>query len=552
MLGGCSQDDFLPADDGNAPDGTATRNTVTLSFQLAGNTSSATRAEYTDEEMMVEEGNVNSLTYAIFQGSFCKKYETINLSGETYQTGSNNNIYTLTGLDTDWFDETTEIFAVANAPESMRDKLCAQTLEAVTLKITIDDAIIQQAVTDSIEWRARKEMYDTFIKNQLQNSQYPKDGKLHYQPASETNHTSIKYTLTNDTKFTDYDELAAKRKSTTDAITLAMYNAIIEDLSCRIELYGNKKTYTGKIATYTEAENNAGGDSYHAIANSLFADPDLLRYVLWKEYIYEKDLNKTAASNPSRLIEAPLMSGYLALSDNVGSVITVPVEHVYSRIWFKFGFTGVGDELANEKPYIDITDIKVEGLTNKTLLFDVSGVTADIENNIIADIQKDPEETPESQQQSPFFGYLANSGQQHYSNNSNNVIEVLRYYPGQPNYNTVCRYPLQTGTNDFDTNNARRYYIYSFSRRGTKLEENPKITVFYDFTEKGKTEINSKTAWAYLYDETHSNGKLHHGLLRNYTYGVNCQINANTLGLTLQVTSHDWYAHTINDIPTFE
>lgn len=535
LLGGCSQEELLSVGDNNVPGVTVDENTVTLSFQLAGNASADTRAEYSNEDMMKEEGNVESLIYAIFQKKICKDKETRDLSTGRYQTGNtgNNHIYTLSGLNMDWFDENTEIFAVVNAPDEVKDKLFTETPTKPDT-LTIENEIIKKLVVDEIEWKTRKYMYDIFIGRQLKdNKYYPKDGKLHYKPANTTNCTeSFQYNLSKETIFSDYDDLIAKRQNTTNAEILAMYDAIIEDLSCRYELY-DTTTRDSQKSTYTKDE-----ETSHTIANGLIQEPEFLRYFLWREYSYTEDLNQTASNSLNRLIDSPLMSGYLALADNVGSVITVPVEHVYSRIWFQFNFTGDISALNSGAKYIDLTSIKVEGLTNKTLLFNVDGVNLESEDTFA-------EITSNNKIQSPFFGKLAASGQQH---NGTDGIK-LRYYPEQPDYNTICRYPLKSNS---DTNNARRYYIYSFQRSGNKLTDNPKITLNYSFTEKGSTIITNKTATAYLYDETHSGGKRHHGLLRNYTYGVNCMVNANTLGLELQVTAHDWYTHKVTDIPTFE
>lgn len=539
LLGGCSQEELLSVGDNNVPGVTVDENTVTLSFQLAGNASADTRAEYSNEDMMKEEGNVESLIYAIFQKKICKDKETIDLSTGRYQTGNtgNNHIYTLSGLNMDWFDENTEIFAVVNAPDEVKDKLFTETPTKPDT-LTIENEIIKKLVVDEIEWKTRKYMYDIFIGRQLKdNKYYPKDGKLHYKPANTTNCTeSFQYNLSKETIFSDYDDLIAKRQNTTNAEILAMYDAIIEDLSCRYELY-DTTTRDSQKSTYTKDE-----ETSHTIANGLIQEPEFLRYFLWREYSYTEDLNQTASNSLNRLIDSPLMSGYLALADNVGSVITVSVEHVYSRIWFQFNFTGDISALNSGAKYIDLTSIKVEGLTNKTLLFNVDGVNLESEDTFA-------EITSNNKIQSPFFGKLAASGQQH---NGTDGIK-LRYYPEQPDYNTICRYPLKSNSDtEFDTNNARRYYIYSFQRSGNKLTDNPKITLNYSFTEKGSTIITNKTATAYLYDETHSGGKRHHGLLRNYTYGVNCMVNANTLGLELQVTAHDWYTHKVTDIPTFE
>lgn len=539
LLGGCSQEELVSAGDNNVPGVTVDENTVTLSFQLAGNASADTRAEYSNEDMMKEEGNVKSLIYAIFQKKICKNKETIDLSTDSYHTENtgSNHIYTVGNLRMDWFDENTEIFAVVNAPDEVKDKLFTETPTKPNT-LTIENEIIKKLVVDEIEWKTRKYMYDIFIGRQLKDYKYPKDGKLHYKPANTTNCTeSFQYNLSNETIFSDYDDLIAKRQKTTNAEILAMYDAIIEDLSCRYELY-DTTTRDSQKSTYTKDE-----ETNHTIANGLIQEPEFLRYFLWREYSYTEDLNLIASNNASRLIDSPLMSGYLALTDNVGSVITVPVEHVYSRIWFQFNFTGDISALNSGAKYIDLTGIKVKGLTNETLLFNVDGVNSESKD-------ASTEITSDNTTQSPFFGNLTASGQQHYGYNG---IEILRYYPEQSDYNTICRYPLKSNSpTEFDMSNARRYYIYSFQRSGNKLEDNPLITLTYCFTEDGSTKITYKTATARLYDETHSGGKRHHGLLRNYTYGVNCMVNANTSGLELQVTAHDWYTHKVTDIPTFE
>lgn len=440
LLGGCSQEELVSAGDNNVPGVTVDENTVTLSFQLAGNASADTRAEYSDADMMKEEGNVKSLIYAIFYKKTCKKKDCIDFAN-SYQTG-NNHIYTLSGLKLDWFNENTEIFAVVNAPDEVKNSLLTEKPPKPDT-LTIGNTIIQELVTDSIERKARKEVYNTIITNQLQNTLvYPnRDGKIFYKPAKTTNFISHKYSLTDETKFSNYDELENKRQQTTNAETLAMYDAIIEDLSCRLELF-QKDSYSNKINTYTTQEKGNP-----LIANTLILKPEIWRYFLWREYSYTEELNLTASSNASRLINFPLMSGYLVLADNVGSVITVPVEHVYSRIWFQFNFTGDINALKSDARYIDLTSIKVEGLTNKTLLFNVDGVNSESES-VSASI------TSEDEDQSPFFGKLAASDKQHYGNGG---IEILRYYPEQPDYNTICRYPLKSNTPEFDMSNARRY-----------------------------------------------------------------------------------------------
>lgn len=546
LAGSCSQEDLMPTGN-DAQQGEPTGNgKITLSFKLAENTGTATRA---NDGMEEEEGNIETLDYAIFQGKRCVKYDHISneeLRSHSTDKEGENNIYTLKNVEEEWFDETTEIFAVVNAPDNMHEALCNEDL-SLSIILNIDDEIIKELVIDSIEWKARKTRYNQFITNQLNGSTiYPqRDGHLHYKPASKTNYKNIKYTLTEETKFTNYDELEGKRKNATDPDIIAMYNAIIEDLSCRIELY-DTNIYEGFITEYTAQENKD-----RSIAQALISDTNVKRYILWRDYVHEEDLNQTAAESENRQLDNPLMSGYLALGNNIGSIITVPVEHAYCRICFQCSFTGVIDKVfdANAK-YINFESIKVEKLPNKTKLFNISSVNS--ENNppdgglnCTVQIAADADEAS----QAPFFGDLTKNPS-HWE--GDDWESNFRYYPEHATYSTVCRYPLKPNSNEFDTSNAKRYYIYAYQWGGTSTDADPKITLSYGFTEPEESEITHKELWAYLYDDTHSDAKLHHGLLRNYTYIVNCHLNANTSKLELQVTSHDWYTHTVTDIPAFE
>ena len=91
---------------------------------------------------------------------------------------------------------------------------------------------------------------------------------------------------------------------------------------------------------------------------------ELKQYMLWKNYAFRSDLNEEASRNDSRLIEKPLMAGYYALEGTFGTVITVPVEHVYTRIWFDFQWRETPDAVQ-----IVVDSVVVEGILENTRIF---------------------------------------------------------------------------------------------------------------------------------------------------------------------------------------
>lgn len=540
LAGSCSQEDLMPTGN-DAQQGEPTGNgKITLSFKLAENTGTATRA---NDGMEEEEGNIETLDYAIFQGKRCVRYEHI-LGDEltVHSTGDDGvkNIYTLRNVEEEWFDETTEIFAVVNAPEEMHNALFTSD----PAPVAADNATLLSILDDYIKEKARIDTYNDLITAQYSSTECPSDGYLYYKPINSNNRIKLeqKYKLEADQTFSNYAELISKKQSASgDA--LVMYNKFIEDIECRFKLF-RTDTYN-KHLTERQAQEEI-------LAQELSQDTDFRRYILWRDYVHEKDLNQAAAESENRQLDNPLMSGYLALGNNIGSIITVPVEHAYCRICFQCSFTGVIDKVfATNAKHIDFESIKVEKLPNKTKLFNISSVNSennppDGELNCTAKIAADDDGA--SNKQAPFFGDLT----QNPSHRGNDWESNFRYYPEYATYSTVCRYPLKPNSNEFDTSNAKRYYIYAYQWGGTSTDADPKITLSYGFTEPGESEITHKELWAYLYDDTHSDAKLHHGLLRNYTYIVNCHLNANTSKLELQVTSHDWYTHTVTDIPAFE
>lgn len=528
---GCMREDLQPGSE--VEEITGSGKTVRLSFNLAGDGDIfATKAEYSNGDMIKEEGHVDKLLYAIFHNETCMTYVSVDLSGEGYNTSSNN-IYSVPISNEEWFDETTEIFAVANPSASLENALMASA--------TLSGEALQALVSDSLAKAAGIAAINSNISSVFNSRRYPKDSKLYYKPASSSNYTTKQYNMSTSQVFSTWAEFQQKRAASTGT-ALTMYNAIAEDLECRLALFW-QTSYNSQLSTLTATEN-----SDHAIENYLASNPSFSRYDLWHDYIYDEDLNATAAASDSRMLDSPLMAGYLALTGNNGSVITVPVEHVYCRIWFQFDFTGdAGSAFATDEVYVDLDSIRVEGLAGSSRLFNTNSVMSQNNegtNNAAASISSMAGSVANTGQ-TPFFGKLT-ANPQHYGTS----INILRYYPDQPDYDIVCRYPVADG--NFDTDNARRYYIYSYQWIGTYLVDNPKIYLNYCFKAANDTDISHKTAWAYLYDETHEGGKLHYGILRNYTYGVNCQINVNTADLTLQVIPKEWYTHEVEDIPAFE
>lgn len=537
LAGSCSQEDLMPTGS-DVQQGEPTGNgKITLSFRLAENAGTATRA---NDGMEEEEGTVNTLDYAIFQGKRYARYERISgdeLTGHSTGDDGIKNIYTLKNVEEEWFDETTEIFAVVNAPDDMHEALF--TLDPAS--VAVDNATLLSILDDYIKEKARIDTYDDLIKAQYSGTKCLQDGSLYYKPINTNNLTKVQYTLTADQTFSDYAGLISKKQSASgDA--LVMYNKFIEDIECRFELF-RTDTYKKHLA-----ERQAQKET---LAQELSQDTDFRRYILWRDYVHTEDLNQTAAISKNRQLDNPLMSGYLALGNNIGSIITVPVEHAYCRICFQCSFTGVIDSVFNkEHKYIDFESILVEKLPDKTKLFNISSVNSennpsDGELNRTVRIAADADGA--SNKQAPFFGDLTKN-----PSYRGDDWQHFRYYPEYATYSTVCRYPLKPNLNEFDMSNAKRYYIYAYQWGGTSTDADPKITLSYGFTEPSKSAITHKQLWAYLYDDTHSDAKLHHGLLRNYTYIVNCHLNANTSKLELRVTSHDWYTHTVTDIPAFE
>ena len=532
LAAACSRDEWPDAEP-QCPERPAPE-TVSLSFRLSGRIA-GTRAAGDEASIRSEEGEVRRLCYAVFRHGLYEIGKDEDLTTENLQTGDR---YLASNLDRGLFDASTEIFAVANASEVLRNRLFVENPPVVSP----DNPLLQQAVDDYIDMQARIAVYNDVIKNHLRNGTYPNDGdgpgpRLFFLPANTGNYVVGQYNLERDgISFSDYISLIENRDKETDAGKRAIYDIIAEDLACRLELF-QKNNFNNKKAAYKSEESLNG--TYSGL---LSQDPAFGRYVLWHDLTCEENLNATTAAADTRLVDSPLMAGYLALTEEPGSIITVPVEHVYCRIWFRFAFVGVATA-----PDVEVEKIEVEGVPQKTRIFNVSD---DPEKINIADSKETVGISREDGTQTPFFGDLTRTeAPWHVDKDGDGSIHVLCFDPDYPSYNVVCRYPLANGT--FDVEHLPvRYYLYGYQWSGNTYNDDPVVKVVYRFLEEGQTV--RKTASARLFDENHAAGKPHHGLLRNYTYGVNGQLNAASHDLTLQVTSHDWYKIPVDDIPSFD
>lgn len=520
------------------------RGTVSLRFRLPGRIASG-RSE--GEQIRDEEGTVKSLCYAIFRKNMYETGGCIEFadSDPNVQPGGE---YQVANLDKELFDETTRIYAIANLREEERKKLLDDP--APTLEENLNHPLLLQSVGGYIELCAQTAVYDAVIEEQLTgDNKYPKDGKIHFKPASNGHISSKQYDLeeVGIEPFDDYEELLKLRDKETDADKQAIYDIITEDLQCRLPLYHLNRY--NSVKTSFQAEEISG----KVYSKKLAKDGHFTRFVQWYEYQWEENLNKVTAAVGSRTVENPLMAGYLALTDMPGSAITVPMEHVYCRLWFRFSFVGQKNGIE-----IHVDKIEVTGLPQKTRMFNQSRIPA--ENNIEGAFD-DEDATAcirrEEEGQSPFFGRLAQKPA-HREDEQGNIIRLC-FTPEKPEYNAVCRYPLRGGADEFDTGGTPlRYYLYAYQWGGTSLEDDPTVRIEYHFTPKldeGEGQVPGpvyKAATARLYDENHAEGKRHHGLLRNYTYEVDCEVNMALYTLGVQIVPHSWYSVPVDDIPSFD
>lgn len=281
--------------------------------------------------------------------------------------------------------------------------------------------------------------------------------------------------------------------------------------------------------------------------NGICDDPsktDDQRYLAWKDYVHDGDLNTESATAFSRSIDCPLMTGYLHLQSDAGAVVVVPAEHIYCRVWCYFEWRNLP-----ESKGVVIDHIYFKNLRANTYLFDTA--TVGNNNNLPDNVVRTAEWTIENynSEQQPFFSVLdLSQAKPPYHLGETPVMamdSVSRF-----THDMLCRYTWNESGIDMQTC-PLRYYIYSYEWAGESLTDDVEIVVDYHFTTHDD-ELVHKRAKARLYDEIYFPGKRHHGLLRNYTYRLRCIINTTIDVMDMQVTSHPWYKITVDDIPPFE
>lgn len=260
----------------------------------------------------------------------------------------------------------------------------------------------------------------------------------------------------------------------------------------------------------------------------------------WKAEAFSSKMNEDVKKNPDYALVPPTMAGYLKVDRVASPVITIPVEHIYSRIWFTFGWQG-----QPQSDEIIIDEVRVEHLMFGTLVFNSSTEVGGNDPGEFKEwgsvsIKKEGNENPFMACLDPKDGkfHLGQSPQMSLTKDTRNQYNVLSRYPrqddGQPDLNKT---PL-------------RYYVYCYQWDGTSIKDDPIITIDYHFIKNNKTVY--KRASAPMYDPNYKPGKRHHGILRNYTYQVYCYINTTTNKLDLQVTARPWIEEIVDDIPAFE
>jgi hypothetical protein len=518
----CQENECVLGQETDKP--TGTDRTVDLVFSFSGE-QTATRTF--NEGIATEEGKVKSLIYAVFQNRMLRKRDFADLVGGDYDTASGKK-YIVSGIDNQYLNEYSEIFAVANASEKMTEDLMSDKPD---YKIPDDDPIITKLVEEKIDSLARAEVYNFLIGRRYVGNV---DNKIHYFPINKDNYIEKNFDFQEYT-FTDYPGFVANwHRKDLPAYIKARYDSVYVDLQCRLVIYQSGR-YENNVKKYTETEN-----STHEFRTSFQSDPNLKQYMFWRNYTYASDLNDEASKTDSRLIEDPLMAGYYALEDNFGSVITVSVEHIYSRIWFNFQWMEVP-----EAEQIVIDSVVVERLLGNTNIFNTAeDMTA---NNPSSPLKGKTSIRNKAERQEPF---LANWSLSAYPWHLGDGPQVL-LQRDKAEYEVLCRYQWTNGKMD-TSKHPIRYYVYSYQWGGVYPEDDPLVSVYYHFQKKTEGEVIYKKATALLYDDTHLPGKRHHGLLRNYTYKLNCMVNTVTNKLDIQVVSVPWFNINIDDIPPFE
>lgn len=501
-----------------------------IQFQFAAPVSNRTT-----DNIRNEESKVSHLIYAIFQNSLFRKIEEVELQPEQMQ----DNKYTVT-IPKQWLDGNTEIFAVANAPDELKNNLKQESYQ-----ISDNDPVLERLVEEQIDSLAKAYIYTAIFEANYNHTPFPKDNKIHYFPISPSNFEEGFFNLDDAYRCQSYDEFVKRfHDSNLPKEVKEIYERMWVDLQCRIVNYKSKEV-DEKKKELTEQEN-----LNPVLHEAWKKNTALQRYLLWRNVEWEKDLNKEAAANSSKWIDKPVMAGLRSLDEDFPTTIVVPVERIYCRVWFQFEWDAQQDADA-----IMVDEISVNGLMKKTRLFNINKTV--VGNNpdqfeTMSVTLNNPSRTSQSVM-TPFFADLnLNKFPYHLGDSPQMLLQK-----NQPNFHTLSVYQ-QVSSGDIDKQSRpHRCYVYSFQRDGNALNDNPQIIVKYHFMQKSNnaTEQNSsiyKKATARLYDEVHQPGKRHHGLLRNYTYQLNCKMTTLSQRLDLQVIAVPWYAFKVEDIPTFE
>lgn len=524
----CQEDECLSAQNADRPSDES--RTVDLAFCFSGE---QRENRNVDNDIATEEGEVNNLIYAVFQNMTLRKREFVPLSEEDYNT-ANGKKYIVHGVDNQYLDGHSEIFAAANVSDEMKEKLMSENPD---YEVPDDDPIILRLVEEQIKHEAYVYVCDNFLlPNNYASEMIPKDGKVHYFPANTNNYVSKQWDMTvlPDTwRFKTYAEFEKKKDDQNMPSEIRdIYKEIEIDLQCRVPCY-KQPEYDKKRAELADKEKQD-----HVIRDGI--KRELKQYMLWKNYAFRSDLNEEASRNDSRLIEKPLMAGYYALEGTFGTVITVPVEHVYTRIWFDFQWRETPDAVQ-----IVVDSVVVEGILENTRIFNTMEDRA--ANNPSNPVKSKTSIRNKEAEQKPFLADLSLSVYPwHWGDEPQILLQQ-----NQMRYDALCRYQWKNGQED-KSQRPNRYYVYSYQWGGVYLEDDPLVSVYYHFRNTQGSETIYKKATARLYDDTHKPGKRHHGLLRNYTYRLNCIVNTVTNKLDIQVVSVPWFKVDIDDIHPFE
>lgn len=258
----------------------------------------------------------------------------------------------------------------------------------------------------------------------------------------------------------------------------------------------------------------------------------------WRELTYTAGLNDVAGKNDSRVVDNPVMAGYLNLKDGVTDKISVKMERVHCRI--SLFFVWQNHPLAE---CVTIDEIKISRLHKRSRYFNIF--------NYVWEDKLDKEEPEEitiknlDDTQKPFIGRLTKAPYHYGDTPKLDFIEKQ-----EKDFNILCRYTWK-GDQMITNQPPVKYYVYSQQKGGTSLNDDPIIEIKYHYQYKDFGTLYKK-ATAHMYDKTADTGKKHHGLLRNYNYQLNCVVNTITNQMDIQVVSVPWYEIKINDIPSFQ